>query len=1571
MKNVIRICIAVLLFSLVDFAQTTTPNVGLNVPLHDTPNWDVLMNANFNLIDSMFSGNTAVPKLNVNLLQLGGLTPGCLNIDSSHNVGVTTCGSGGGGGSISATPSAAQTIIQPIGTALQVNNLEGLRYTDQFIWSQSPTASVVSGAPTSVTLSPCPRGVDIAADYRLGVGTSTVGNLGGYMVALSGGGHSEAVFVSGGTACTSGSMTISFTAVNSYTAGSYTVGTAGSGIQEAINDGCGVSTTYSLNSGCHIKIPNSATAWPVSGRIFFHASNAKLEGYGATLGCTGRGPCLQLGHQIDTNYNNITVAGISFQAPTDLSGNPAYAGSQIASTQRSSSGLVTITTATSHALLSGDPVTILHTDRSIYWGDVPAITVTSATTFTYQDQCVASCTIALETTPGIVALTYVAILDNAENAKIMDVRNTKFNNGGKFNNWIDIWDDENSVIDDFDNQGASINGNVNWVGCYVCSFGANNLPPGTGSPTIHQLAPVITLKNSTITAQFANGVTVYNSNGLYIDNTVIQATGLWQVYSTNSTGNLQGAILRNIYSENNVTNNPVSPIRNPFPGTGVAGLIAGPGGTNTAFSIRGAQHVSGFFPTGGTGATAISYFIIIKNNTASTVSAPMQILNWLSTGSDSPIVRWPRVANGSDDIRFTLLRTATPGLLAGPFPYFGGCPGGSPTTCGSVAVDLTIASACGNTLVCTFTDSAAASTTSYTFTTNPSPFLNTLNSWPGAIVTSNKTIYVDSDHGNLVNVGLASGTPIQVADVCSAYGNTAPGTYTQCNTGGPATNTVPNQNSRLMFDGGVFGSLASGKKGILNFTQSPNYNFLSPKHIITLIDSTPGLTWATIGNRPAASANDTWIGTDQLSTSAALGQMAFGAPISITEYIANDGHLGTGWVRRVNASFDEHNVPAKFDQSVTLVGLADGCLNVTSGVITSTAVACGSGGSGFSGSYTGNSTFTGDMHLTGNATFDGTLTVGGAVGASITDTIANEPSTLTGTSGKKTFGFDTTNGVALCIGTTCSKVLTNPITEAIVTNLTSDLAAKPTASLDTDGTMAANSASRVPAQSAVVTYVAAHSGGGGSGASYAGQNNIAAGTSTYTVASTDLGKSIGDQEVTVSSTYTVPVLTANFWTMILNRGNKALTIQMSGGATINGGAANGTYTDMLNAGPHAICLYTVDGTNYSTTCPALAVEDYSAGFLSVDTHGAQVLRSMIGGTHIIVTNNTGTGGNPVVDIPSGGVTDDVASLLVKPAVSLVGDATTGNLTKSGVQTIDSVAGTADVTIVLATAQTTASENGPWLMHSGAWTRPTWYSSTSTTQAQQFSTTQVRLGTKYGGSTWHLTTSSSPTPITIDTTATTWTQIPVSFPTQTALSDNLLAANTKYADDAVAVEKTRALAAEAAIPTPPCITHYHPNPGSTDQITTTTAFATTQSVATTCIAAGSLITVKAHGVYTTTATASPKIAFSVTAGGTTGICPAPPGASPNVSITSGYWELTCEIQIITTGSPGTAQAWGGFSFDIANGSASNFSSARFANATTGTVAYTTGSAQTVSINMTATPVSGQTFNVTVIDIMVTQ
>ena len=412
---------------------------------------------------------------------------------------------------------------------LSPGGVAGITYaTTGLSWTQTISGSLTGGTEATVTLTPCPVGIDTTSGA-------------GYQVLVSGGGNSEAVSVSTAAgACTSGaaSGTITFTPFSSY-AGGYTVGSASSGIQETINAACGTSSAYYNNTQCNVTIPangpnNAFNTYNVFGTIFLHSNNSILSGYGVLLNCSGRGTCLQVGDLVNSNdYQDNTVTGLGFIS-TNYSSLPAYAGVNVTNTVRSS-GVVTVTTASAHGFRVGDMVTIMFTDGNAYWGDAVVATVPTATTFTYAR---AGADIAAQATPGVVALAYSAILDDAGNTHFIDLTN----NGGWFNNFFDMWDDENAAIDHFKTAGADLNHTANWTGSFV--FSAGNQGAG------HQIAPVITLRDSTITST-SNGVTVYNSNGLYIENTVIQGTSLWQVHTSNETGNFQGApaaLLKNLDS---------------------------------------------------------------------------------------------------------------------------------------------------------------------------------------------------------------------------------------------------------------------------------------------------------------------------------------------------------------------------------------------------------------------------------------------------------------------------------------------------------------------------------------------------------------------------------------------------------------------------------------------------------------------------------------------------------------------------------------------------------------------------------------------------------------------------------------------------------------------------------------------------------------------------------------------------------------------------------------------------------------------------------------------------------------
>lgn len=774
-------------------------------------------------------------------------------------------------------------------------------YSPQLLnWSQIVTSPLRGGARATVTLSPCPIGIDTSSGA-------------GYQVLLSEKGEKSEVVevVTTSNGCLSGapSGTISFTPFYSYSSG-YTIGAASSGIQETINATCGTDPTSWKNAQCNVTIPPNGPGYPthslntynVAGTVYLHSNQSVLNGYGVSLDCYGRGPCLQIGDLADSNhYANNTVLGLSFRSPANLSSNPAFAGVEVTETQRLSQ-VVKITTATPHGFRPGDMVTVMFTDNNAFWGDAVVTRVPSPTVFEYSHSGV---DIPTQRTPGIVALAYVAVLDNAMNTRLADISYDKAGENGAFNNFFDLWDDENATIEHFNNNAISLNANAHWTGSFVFSAGNQG--------AAHQIAPVITLRDSSITANFSNGLTVYNSNGVYVENTVLQATGPWQVYSSNSTGNYQGAYLENIYSESGSRMNPLSPARSPFAGAGVAGLIAGPSSGAASFAIAGSGGTQGEFATGGSGPVGYSYFVVAKDETVRTRTSPMQILNYRSTGRDSITIRWPRIGNGADVIEYDLIRVATPIGVGSIYPYPGGCAGGSRAACGSVATNIAQCSG----LVCSYMDSGATTTTSYAVL--PGTYAGNLIFWPGSIVTVNRSVSLATEEVNVVGVGLA-GNPIQVASQCTSWGVTSPGGYTDCS--GSVTspnNSVPNQTATLMSDGASAGGGMSASKGRLNFSTSPSAS-LQPHHIITLIDSQPALTRATWGYRPLADLTDTWIGTDVPAGGVGLdqGRLAFGAPVSITDYIGavGDGKT-TDWKERLTSKEKMFAVPVRIEKGNT------------------------------------------------------------------------------------------------------------------------------------------------------------------------------------------------------------------------------------------------------------------------------------------------------------------------------------------------------------------------------------------------------------------------------------------------------------------------------------------------------------------------------------------------------------------------------------------------------------------------------------------------------------------------------
>lgn len=157
----------------------------------------------------------------------------------------------------------------------------------------------------------------------------------------------------------------------------------------------------------------------------------------------------------------------------------------------------------------------------------------------------------------------------------------------------------------------------------------------------------------------------------------------------------------------------------------------------------------------------------------------------------------------------------------------------------------------------------------------------------------------------------------------------------------------------------------------------------------------------------------------------------------------------------------------------------------------------------------------------------------------------------------------------------------------------------------------------------------------------------------------------------------------------------------------------------------------------------------TASSVSLTTQATGTLQAAQAGA--LTGDVTSSAGSFATTVAVGAVTDAKAASSIKPQSRAVSTANVASLT--GTTTVDGVSLVAG-DLVLLTAQTTASQNGPWTISAGAWTRPNWYPAAGTVQAFANAEFSVREGTSNAGSIWYITTAGA---ITIDTTGVAFSQ----------------------------------------------------------------------------------------------------------------------------------------------------------------------------------------------------------------------
>ena len=158
--------------------------------------------------------------------------------------------------------------------------MQVIKYATDYAWAQSASADLATAGAKTITLSACPPGVS--------------GSEAEYYVYIAGQGAPEAVKVTGGTCKGDGlSGTLQLTTVNVHPAG-YTIGSASSGLQEALIAARMVPSnpTGTSQAGKVIAPPGEFRAYA---RVSFRSSNMTVDFSGSIVECYMNDTCLFIG----------------------------------------------------------------------------------------------------------------------------------------------------------------------------------------------------------------------------------------------------------------------------------------------------------------------------------------------------------------------------------------------------------------------------------------------------------------------------------------------------------------------------------------------------------------------------------------------------------------------------------------------------------------------------------------------------------------------------------------------------------------------------------------------------------------------------------------------------------------------------------------------------------------------------------------------------------------------------------------------------------------------------------------------------------------------------------------------------------------------------------------------------------------------------------------------------------------------------------------------------------------------------------------------------------------------------
>lgn len=492
---------------------------------------------------------------------------------------------------------------------------------------------------------------------------------------------------------------------------------------------------------------------------------------------------------------------------------------------------------------------------------------------------------------------------NAQKTRIENLSSRSGVAGGTFGTYIQVDNDQSFLLDGMDtNYGYGVRCDATYCGAYITA-------PGPSSN-----AAVGWLKNLNISMQCTgNGVDWESGNTLRISDSVIQGFAQYGVKGGTPRGGYQGTTLTNTYMEVGGCNNPLGNI-------GQMGALE-VGQPIYVSSSQQASGVNGKYPSfGNTGPTLVLYYAVIRNVTTGTASAPYLFGYTYSNGLTAATLSWPAVTQGSNTITYDILKfapIASLGQWAGPFGT------------GNYAVATNLPQ-CGGP-VCTLVDTQASPAS---YTVAPQTFAPNFSFWPGGIVLVGTYAFMDNYESGVYNGSIVVSNdgglhPTVFASKC--LGSTGGG--------GPilvdCLGSEPGSTSPTLLHSGAdagYSSWDKGLKGRLIFSRGPSA-MAQGTHLITLADANATKTAAYGDNRPPADAQDTYIGLDNpvgFNPAAGTAQLAFGAPVSVSNYIGNIGD-GTSWLERLTSSLKEFKTNVKMGAGLTVSGTVQAASFVSTG----------------------------------------------------------------------------------------------------------------------------------------------------------------------------------------------------------------------------------------------------------------------------------------------------------------------------------------------------------------------------------------------------------------------------------------------------------------------------------------------------------------------------------------------------------------------------------------------------------------------------------------------------------------